>query len=126
MGGGGTYLNIGLGSEGLSISLTGTASVGGMSGGGGTASFEVALVDAPSVFSLEGGSMSSGLGGAFGVGATGEVVTDLSGKPVGLSGGLEFGTRGGVEGGLEAHSKINTTSTIVGWSSKTGFVWPGR
>ncbi len=126
-GGGGTCINFGYDrKKGFSTSLTGTAGGGGFAGIGGATGVSIGMSNAPTVFDLTGGSVSlGGGGGAFLVGGANGFTSfnpQIKGGEIFGGFGLLLGT--GITSPFAIEGFVNTTSTILGFGTQTGFVGP--
>jgi RHS repeat-associated protein len=128
-GGGGTCINFGFDRKhGFSTSVTGSAGGGGFAGIGGTAGISIGMSNARTVFDLTGGSVSLGAGGgAFIVGGASAFTSTsppIRGGEIFGGFGLLLGT--GLTSPVAVEGFVNTTSTILGFGTRTGFVGPSR
>ena len=125
--GGGSCINFGYDKkQGFSTSLSSTAGGGAFAGIGGAVGISLIASNAPTVFDLTGGSVSMGAGGGavLVLGAGRSVSFNEQVKSVeGFGGvGLKVGT--GITSPFAIEGFINTTSTIVGYGTRAGFVVP--
>lgn len=125
--GGGTFINFGFSrNAGFTLSVTGTAEGGGLAGSAFSLQGVLQIRNLESVCRLTGRFVSAGKSFGAGFVGGGDILFTESGKPVGFDAffgkGFRFGNR--ISSPLATTGFLSTTSTLFGFSSRTGFFGP--